>query len=56
MDLDAAADFGKQRDRQLAAEMFLKIGKPLQQPSPLFTKLDPALGETGPEWAPIVKE
>ncbi|WP_284748533.1 methionine--tRNA ligase [Amycolatopsis sp. RTGN1] len=34
----------------------IEVGKPLQKPSPLFTKLDPALGETGPEWAPIVKE
>ena len=22
---------------------------------PIFTKLDPALGETGPEWAPIAR-
>ncbi len=29
-------------------------GTPLEKPSPLFAKLDPALGETGPEWAPIV--
>ncbi|QMW67102.1 methionine--tRNA ligase [Mumia sp. ZJ1417] len=29
-------------------------GTPLVKPSPLFTKLDPSLGETGPEWAPIV--
>ncbi|WP_329055097.1 methionine--tRNA ligase [Amycolatopsis sp. NBC_01488] len=34
----------------------IEVGKPLQKPSPLFTKLDPALGETGPEWAPITKE
>ncbi|MGW3998941.1 methionine--tRNA ligase [Amycolatopsis sp. NPDC004772] len=34
----------------------IEVGKPLAKPSPLFTKLDPALGETGPEWAPIVKE
>ncbi|MFT7866932.1 MULTISPECIES: methionine--tRNA ligase [Amycolatopsis] len=34
----------------------IEVGKPLQKPSPLFTKLDPALGETGPEWAPIIKE
>ena len=26
---------------------------PLQRPSPLFPKLDEALGKTGPEWAPI---
>jgi methionyl-tRNA synthetase len=29
------------------------VGRPLRKPSPLFTKLDPKLGETGPEWAPI---
>lgn len=34
----------------------IEVGTPLQKPSPLFTKLDPALGETGPEWAPITKE
>ncbi|MEV4144545.1 methionine--tRNA ligase [Amycolatopsis sp. NPDC049691] len=34
----------------------IEVGRPLQKPSPLFTKLDPALGETGPEWAPITKE
>ncbi|WP_460437619.1 methionine--tRNA ligase [Amycolatopsis stemonae] len=34
----------------------IEVGKPLQKPSPLFTKLDPALGETGPEWAPITKD
>lgn len=34
----------------------IEVGRPLSKPSPLFTKLDPALGETGPEWAPIVKE
>ncbi|AEK46942.1 methionine--tRNA ligase [Amycolatopsis mediterranei] len=34
----------------------IEVGKPLAKPSPLFTKLDPALGETGPEWAPIVKD
>jgi methionyl-tRNA synthetase len=28
-------------------------GAPLQRPTPLFTKLDEKLGETGPEWAPI---
>jgi methionyl-tRNA synthetase len=28
-------------------------GTPLQRPSPLFPKLDEALGKTGPEWAPI---
>jgi methionyl-tRNA synthetase len=28
-------------------------GCPLAKPTPLFGKLDPALGETGPDWAPI---
>ncbi|MFC5287124.1 methionine--tRNA ligase [Actinokineospora guangxiensis] len=34
----------------------IEVGKPLAKPSPLFAKLDAALGETGPEWAPIVTE
>ncbi|SEO67436.1 methionine--tRNA ligase [Amycolatopsis saalfeldensis] len=33
----------------------IEVGRPLSKPTPLFTKLDPELGETGPEWAPIVK-
>jgi methionyl-tRNA synthetase len=33
----------------------IEVGRPLAKPSPLFTKLDPKLGETGPEWAPIQK-
>jgi methionyl-tRNA synthetase len=28
-------------------------GTTLERPTPLFTKLDETLGETGPEWAPI---
>lgn len=28
-------------------------GTPLAKPTPLFTKLDEALGQTGPEWAPL---
>ena len=31
----------------------LPVGRPLAKPSPLFTKLDDTLGETGPSWAPI---
>ncbi|GAA1988822.1 methionine--tRNA ligase [Amycolatopsis minnesotensis] len=31
----------------------LEVGRPLEKPTPLFSKLDPGLGETGPEWAPI---
>jgi methionyl-tRNA synthetase len=33
----------------------IEVGVPLAKPSPLFTKLDPELGENGPEWAPITK-
>ena len=33
----------------------IEVGRPLQKPSPLFAKLDPELGDVGPEWAPIVK-
>jgi methionyl-tRNA synthetase len=28
-------------------------GTPLAKPKPLIAKLDPELGETGPEWAPV---
>ena len=28
-------------------------GTPLAKPKPIFQKLDPELGETGPEWAPV---
>jgi methionyl-tRNA synthetase len=31
----------------------IEVGRPLQKPTPLFAKLDPKLGETGPEWAPV---
>jgi methionyl-tRNA synthetase len=31
----------------------IEVGKPLEKPTPLFAKLDPKLGETGPDWAPI---
>jgi methionyl-tRNA synthetase len=31
----------------------IEVGRLLAKPSPLFPKLDPRLGETGPEWAPI---
>jgi methionyl-tRNA synthetase len=33
----------------------LEVGRPLGAPTPLFPKLDPKLGETGPEWAPIAQ-
>jgi methionyl-tRNA synthetase len=32
------------------------VGRPLQRPTPLFAKLDPSLGETGPSWAPITHD
>jgi len=31
----------------------IEVGRPLTKPTPLFTKLDAKLGETGPDWAPI---
>jgi methionyl-tRNA synthetase len=31
----------------------IEAGRPLAKPTPLFTKLDPSLGDTGPAWAPI---
>ncbi|HKS47859.1 MAG TPA: methionine--tRNA ligase [Amycolatopsis sp.] len=31
----------------------IEVGRPLEKPTPLFAKLDPKLGETGPDWAPI---
>ena len=31
----------------------IEVGRPLAKPTPLFGKLDPKLGETGPDWAPI---
>ncbi|MCD2189324.1 methionine--tRNA ligase [Actinomycetospora soli] len=34
----------------------IPVGRPLSRPTPLFAKLDTALGETGPSWAPIHAE
>ncbi|HIW28868.1 MAG TPA: methionine--tRNA ligase [Candidatus Luteococcus avicola] len=31
----------------------IEAGRGLSKPSPIFTKLDDKLGETGPQWAPI---
>ena len=31
----------------------IPVGRPLARPAPLFSKLDPGLGDTGPDWAPI---
>jgi methionyl-tRNA synthetase len=33
----------------------IEVGRPLDKPVPLFAKLDPKLGETGPDFAPIQK-
>ena len=32
----------------------IEVGRPLDKPTPLFAKLDPKLGETGPSWAPVI--
>ncbi|HEY8373665.1 MAG TPA: methionine--tRNA ligase [Pseudonocardiaceae bacterium] len=34
----------------------IEVGRPLHKPTPLFAKLDPKLGETGPDFAPIVTD
>jgi len=31
----------------------VEIGRPLDRPTPIFAKLEPELGVTGPQWAPI---
>ncbi|HEV3362283.1 MAG TPA: methionine--tRNA ligase [Pseudonocardiaceae bacterium] len=31
----------------------IEVGRPLEKPTPLFAKLDPKLGDTGPDFAPI---
>ncbi|MEO7589525.1 MAG: class I tRNA ligase family protein, partial [Arachnia sp.] len=38
------------------APRMIVAGTPLEKPTPLFTKLDEALGATGPSWAPIATE
>jgi methionyl-tRNA synthetase len=35
------------------ARIPIESGRPLAKPTPLFTKLDPSLSDTGPTWAPI---
>ncbi|MBV9058552.1 MAG: methionine--tRNA ligase [Pseudonocardiales bacterium] len=35
------------------ASVPIEVGRPLAKPTPLFTKLDPELAQTGPGWAPI---
>jgi methionyl-tRNA synthetase len=44
-------------DKELARweSVPIEVGKPLAKPTPLFSKVDPELGETGPEFAPIIK-
>ena len=44
-------DYAGERARW--ASTAIEVGHPLAKPTPLFAKLDPALGDTGPEWAPI---
>jgi methionyl-tRNA synthetase len=44
-------DYAAQQARW--ASVPIEVGRPLAKPTPLFTKLDPALAESGPEWAPI---
>ena len=44
-------DYAGERARW--ASTAIEVGRPLAKPTPLFAKLDPALGDTGPEWAPI---
>ncbi len=34
----------------------IPVGRPLARPTPLFAKLEPSLGETGPSWAPIAHD
>ncbi|HZA18772.1 MAG TPA: methionine--tRNA ligase [Pseudonocardiaceae bacterium] len=44
-------DYAAQQARW--ASIPIEAGRPLAKPTPLFTKLDPGLAESGPEWAPI---
>ena len=44
---DYAAEQARWESRPIIA------GTLLERPTPLFTKLDETLGQTGPEWAPI---
>ncbi len=34
----------------------IAVGATLSKPVPMFPKLDPKLGEDGPEWAPVIKD
>ena len=44
---DYAAELARWESRDIP------VGQPLSKPTPLFAKVDEALAETGPEWAPI---
>jgi len=44
-------DYAAQQARWQSTE--IEVGRPLAKPSPLFAKLDPTLGETGPDWAKV---
>lgn len=44
-------DYTQQQARWASSP--IEVGRPLAKPSPLFTKLDETLAQTGPEWAPI---
>ncbi|MDR1386522.1 MAG: methionine--tRNA ligase [Propionibacteriaceae bacterium] len=44
-------DYADQRARWASTP--IPVGRPLAKPTPLFAKLDEALGQTGPDWAPI---
>jgi methionyl-tRNA synthetase len=44
-------DYAAEQARWLSVP--IEPGRPLAKPIPLFTKLDPGLGRSGPDWAPI---
>jgi methionyl-tRNA synthetase len=44
-------DYAQEQARWVSTP--IEVGRPLAKPSPLFTKLDEKLGQTGPSWAPI---
>jgi len=60
-DLDVAGRINPILSGDYAAEQArwvstpIEVGRPLAKPTPLFAKLDPKLGETGPSWAPIAE-
>ncbi len=47
---DYASELARWESRMIVA------GTPLEKPSPLFTKLDDNLAQTGPSWAPITTD